>query len=36
MELGTGDKVWVEIVSGGARSNENIYVHFVGYLLSHK
>ncbi len=28
-----GDKVWMEILSGGVRSNDNLYVHFVGILI---
>ena len=26
-------KVWMEVLSGGVRSNDNIYVHFIGILL---
>ncbi len=31
--LRVGDRVWVEILSGGVRSNHNLYVHFVGVLI---
>eukprot|EP00094_Tigriopus_californicus_P004268 TCALIF_04114-PA protein Name:"Similar to CAPRIN2 Caprin-2 (Homo sapiens)" AED:0.05 eAED:0.05 QI:0/0.75/0.8/0.8/0.25/0.4/5/1624/245 len=31
--LNEGDMVWIEILSGGVRSNENIYVHFSGLLI---
>ena len=26
-------KVWIEVLSGGVRSNDNMYVHFIGILL---
>ena len=26
-------KVWMEVLSGGVRSNDNVYVHFIGILL---
>ena len=29
-------QVWIEILSGGVRSNENAYVHFVGHLLHYR
>lgn len=32
-ELRLGDRIWVEILSGGVRSNDNLYIHFVGMLL---
>ena len=28
-----GDGVWVEILSGGVRSNDNLYIHFTGMLI---
>ena len=28
-----GDAVWIEILSGGVRSNDNLYVHFTGMLI---
>ena len=28
-----GDSVWVEILSGGVRSNDNLYIHFTGMLI---
>lgn len=31
--LKAGDWVWIEVLSGGVRSNDNLYIHFVGILI---
>ena len=33
-EMGEGDVAWVEALSGGVRSNDNLYVHFTGVMLA--
>ena len=32
-KLAKGDAVWIEVLSGGVRSNDNRYVHFLGIML---
>ncbi|CAB4061856.1 C1QL [Lepeophtheirus salmonis] len=31
--LKENDSVWIDVISGGVRSNDNIYLHFIGILL---
>ena len=33
LDLERNDEVWMEVLSGGVRSNDNMYVHFIGILL---
>ena len=33
VRMNEGDTVWVEILSGGVRSNDNLYIHFTGLLI---
>eukprot|EP00093_Oithona_nana_P009510 09510.XXX_175231_177695_1 [CDS] Oithona nana genome sequencing. len=36
LDLERNDEVWMEVLSGGVRSNDNMYVHFIGILLRAK
>ena len=33
VQLGVDDEVWVDVLSGGVRSNDNVYVHFIGMMI---
>jgi hypothetical protein len=33
VKMEVDDAVWVEILSGGVRSNDNLYIHFNGMII---
>ena len=32
-KMNRGDLVWIDVLSGGVRSNDNLYINFVGILI---